>query len=184
MPQVRNTPVALRRSRAAVFAGTVASLAIAAHAAAGGGRPNLGTVLVVTALIAIAASAFVGRRNSAFAVAGALAGAQLSMHLILDAAPAHHDPSAAPMASGWAMLAAHVIATGHTAVLMATADHLLSAAWAAVRAILHVVRPFVLTPPVTSTVRPVPPRAVDVVLQVLLRTSCARRGPPSPRANG
>ena len=175
-------PVAVRRLRGALFAGTAAALAIAAHGLAGGGWPGMSTLAIVAVLVALAAGGFTGRRSSALAVAAALAGAQLAMHMILDTASTHHDQSS--VADGRTMLAAHAIATLLSAIVLAQADGALSAVWTVARAVLPRIP---VTPPVPSpepVIRCVALPAADMVRRVVLRESCARRGPPTPRWNG
>jgi len=178
--RVRRIPTPVRALRGGLVASTAAALAMTAHRAAGGTWPDGGTTLVLTALVAVAATAMADRRRHPLAVIATMAVAQLAMHVLLDLADSRHGVVDGPVVDGGAMTAAHSVAALLAALVLAKADVCLVALAGVLRATLPVPRPTQL-----AHVEPVPFLAavptVDVVREVMLRRSCARRGPPRSR---
>jgi hypothetical protein len=169
----RGAPRALRGG---LLATSAAALAIAAHGLAGGGWPDSGFTLLLTALLAAAGTALAGRRRGLPAVVGALSVSQLTLHLLLTDLVPHH---AAHAAADWrGMTAAHAVAVLLTALLLTRAEAAVFAAAAALAALLPTRRP----PGAVNTARPhrvLPAMRVDTELRVLFRRVCTRRGPPA-----
>jgi hypothetical protein len=158
-----------------------ATLAMAAHALAGGGLPATGLTIVLTLGVAAIGVAIADRRRSTGTILAVLGAAQLVTHVLLSFNPMHMAGNTmmvnAPRADSAGMLGAHAIAVLVSAVLLAKAD----AAIFLIAAVLAMLLPSLLTaPPVPSAPAGARPRAVpqDRSISVLLRRSHARRGPP------
>jgi hypothetical protein len=156
-----------------VLAVTSGALAVAAHAAAGGGLPQAAPTVLLTAGVAAVGVSLADRQRSLRAILAVLAAAQLATHVILSIG-AMDMPS---QADGRVMFAAHALAVGLSAVLLARAD----AAVFRVAGILSMLLPVALAVP------PVPDGPVRVHRRrtpqdrrtaVLLCRRHARRGPP------
>ncbi|MGW6930732.1 hypothetical protein ACWGE0_11750 [Lentzea sp. NPDC054927] len=165
----------LRVVRAALVAVLSSAVSVAAHGAAGGGMPDLGSTLLLTLMIAGAATALADRRRSAKRTVAILAAAQLSQHVMLtwlSGLAHHHDLSLHP-----AMIAAHVAALVVSGFLLARAEDVVFAvagAFAAFMPRLLVSLPMPADVPVAVPVW----SDVDPVRTVLLRRQLGRRGPP------
>ncbi|HEY3753332.1 MAG TPA: hypothetical protein VGL80_29435 [Pseudonocardiaceae bacterium] len=159
-----------------------ATLAVAAHALAGGGLPATGLTVVLTLGLAAIGVAIADRRRSTGTILAVLGAAQLVTHVLLSLSPMHMAgdvviADGAPRADSAGMLGAHVIAVLVSAVLLAKAD----AAVFLITAVLAMLLPSLLiAPPVPSAPAGARPHAVpqDRSISVLLRRSHARRGPP------
>ncbi|QWF80339.1 hypothetical protein [Amycolatopsis sp. CA-230715] len=166
----------LRVARGTLLAASSAALAVSAHAFADGGLPDTALTVLLTLLIGWVATGLTDRTTGplgAFAVLGA---GQLVMHVVLSDLMDHGTSQV----DGAVMTAAHVVATGIAAVLVATAESMLRTAVAALRLLLPTVwRPApVPSGPVQATAAR--PSADCPHVGVVLRRVCARRGPPLP----
>jgi hypothetical protein len=152
---------------------------VAAHVVGGGSAPDTVLTLLLTVLLAWAGITLAGRRRSATAIGAALAGSQLALHVLFTGLGGHQHGRGSLLAAAHpaAMTAAHVLATVLTALVLAKAESAVFAAAAALAALLprRVSPPPVRTPPRAA---PGPCIAPRPVLDVLLRTVIARRGPP------
>jgi len=170
----RGAPRALRGG---LLASTAAALAVTAHGLAGGGWPDTGFTLLLTALLAGAGTALADRRRGLPAILGALGASQLAMHLLLSAP--HPHQAGAGLGLQWpVMTAAHAVAVLLTALLLAKAE---AAVFAVARA-LAALLPRRAQPAPVNVPRPgvvVAPLRVDTELDVLFRRVCLRRGPPA-----
>lgn len=159
------------RLRGMGAASVTATLAVAAHAAAGGGLPSGGAVaeLVVLA-IAIGAVAFTMRANNC-TLLGLLAAGQLLGHLLLGAVGHSHSQAGAPAS---AMLAAHAAAVAVGALLITVGEHLCAAVSRAIRVTAAKASEL---PSVATTVAK---RTADQPLfsELVLAASMSHRGPP------
>lgn len=159
------------RLRGLATASVTATLAVAAHAAAGGGLPSGGAVaeLVVLATV-IGAVAFTMRANTG-ALLGLLAAGQLLGHLLLGAVGHSHSQGGAPTS---AMLAAHAAAVLIGALLIAVGEHLCAAVSRAVRVAASIPRelPCVLTTVTAGTADQ------PLFSELVLAASMSHRGPP------
>ncbi|KAA2263761.1 hypothetical protein F0L68_09505 [Solihabitans fulvus] len=155
-----------------------ATLAVAAHGAAGGALPDTGLAAIVTVLIAAAGTALADRRRGGPAILAALGVSQLGQHLLLAGLGHRHDLAAAGAGvDGRLMTGAHVAAVLATALLLTRAETALFAVVSAVSLLL----PRRLSPApigVPLRVSVAPPARVDTLAEVLLRRVCSRRGPP------
>lgn len=174
-----------RSARAGALTLVTVVLAAGAHASAGGSLPSLWVLLALTLPTFGAAFALAGRRPSTPITLVALAASQFLLHqgfaaLAGEGCSTHHVVVTAcastPHAhgSGVGMLAAHVLATAVTGILLARGEQALFAladrlAWR-LPALQRVSLPVLprLPRPVERRVRP---RLVDAVVPV-------RRGPP------
>ena len=154
-----------------------AALAVAAHSVASGAPPTGAVVgqLAVLAATVGALAATTARAADARILLGLLAAGQLCGHVILSAFGHSHAATTAPPAS--AMLAAHVVAVGAGALLIAASDRLCRAVSRAVRAANRIVAAPVAVPPVVLV------GEADQQLQsaLLLAASVSHRGPPVSR---
>jgi hypothetical protein len=148
-----------------------AALAMAAHGAGGGALPNgaAAVLLAVLAATAGALAATVSRAGTPRYLVGLLAVGQLLGHLLLSAA-GHHHHAAQPAA---AMVAAHVIAIGVGALLIAAGERLWRALSRAVRAVVRVVCTVAAQPAAAARRADQPLRSA-----LLLAASVSHRGPP------
>lgn len=169
---------ALRAVRGCLLAGASTALTVAAHAAAGGGVPDLGLFLLPTVLLAGAGTVVAERVRARGLMIVVLGAMQLAVHSLLSMnATSHEMFLAGPAAAGPVPMAlAHVLATLLLALVLTRVDAVLHAVGAAVRAAL----------PVRSFALPAwAPVAVCVAVEqgggetmVLLRRIRTRRGPP------
>jgi hypothetical protein len=154
-----------------------AALAVAAHAM-GSGAPPTGAVVAQLAVLAAtvgALAATISRAADARVLLGLLAAGQLCGHVMLSAVGHSHAVSAAPPAA--AMLAAHVVAIGAGALLIAASDRLCRAVSRVVRAAVRIVAARVVVAPVVLIGQ------ADQPLRsaLLLAASVSHRGPPVSR---
>ena len=151
-----------------------AALAVAAHSV-GSGAPPTGAVVAQLAVLAAtvgALAATIARASDARILLGLLAAGQACGHLVLSVVRHSHPAAAAPPAS--AMLAAHVVAVGAGALLIAASDHLCRAISRAVRAAVRIVAtPVAVAPVVLVGEADQPLRSA-----LLLAASVSHRGPP------
>jgi hypothetical protein len=154
------------------------ALAVTGHGLAGGGIPDLGIALPLTALIAWAGGTLVHRLRGP-ALIGLLGVIQVALHLLLTQLAHGHGP--APV-GGWAMFAAHAIATVITAGLLARASVALTVGSAALDRLRGLLALLWSAPvPVPAAIGPssaVPDRP-GPLLEILLRRVRTRRGPPA-----
>ncbi|SHE65293.1 hypothetical protein SAMN05444320_101681 [Streptoalloteichus hindustanus] len=165
-------------ARGAALALSSATLAVAAHAAAGGSVPDTGLAAVLTVLMAGAGTAMADRRRSAPAILAALGGSQVLLHVLLQALAGHGAHHAPPGFDPSRMVATHVVATLLTAALLVGAER----AVFAVAAALAMLLPRRLAPPpawAPLRLASVPIGTVPLPLDVLLRRVHTRRGPPA-----
>jgi hypothetical protein len=164
-------PVARLRGTAAGL--LTAALAVAAHAAGSGALPT-GAVVAQLAVLAAtvgALAATISRAADARILLGLLAAGQLCGHVMLGTVGHSHAQMAPPAA---AMLAAHMLAVGAGALLIATSDRLCRAISQVVRAAVRIVSaPVVLVPVVVVGDADQPLRSA-----LLLAASVSHRGPP------
>jgi hypothetical protein len=154
-----------------------AALAVAAHSV-GSGAPPTGAVVAQLAVLAAtvgALAATIGRTADARILLGLLAGGQLCGHVILSAVGHSHTATSAPPAA--VMLAAHVVAVGAGAVLIAACDRLCRAVSRAVRAAVRIVAEPVTVAPVSVIGQADQPMRS----RLLLAASVSHRGPPVSR---
>jgi hypothetical protein len=166
---------AAARLRGLGTASVTATLAVSAHAAAGGGLPSGAAVaeLIVLAT-AIGAVAFTtpARKSALLAL---LSTGQLLGHLLLDAAGHSHSMAMAPMGTPTtAMLAAHVTAVAIGALLITVGEHLCAAVSTVVRRAVSMPRQ--LPTVATALVEHVADQPMRSAL--LLAASMSHRGPP------
>jgi hypothetical protein len=154
-----------------------AGLAVAAHAVGSGVAPT-GAVTAQLAVLAAtvgALAATIARAAEARVLVGLLAAGQVCGHVMLSAVGHNHATTAAPPAA--AMLAAHVVAIGVGALLIAAGDRLVCAVSRAVRAAVRIVAaPVEVTRVVVIGGADQPPHSA-----LLLAASVSRRGPPVSR---
>ncbi|WP_068164237.1 hypothetical protein [Rhodococcus phenolicus] len=151
--------------RGATAGALTAALAIAAHAAAGGGAPTGPGAALLVAVAAVVG--VLGAHMTAVPTIALLAVGQAGTHVVLAAVPAEHTHMS------WTMLAAHVIAIAGCARLLTAAERLYAAITRAVRAALSA-GPV----PVEAPVRVVPAGAVRRIVEARPPPSIRRRGPP------
>jgi hypothetical protein len=156
-----------------VLSVTSATLAVAAHTAAGGEVPDTALVLLLVVGVAAVGVALADRRRSTPAILVVLGIAQLVSHLLLSLGM----PAMASETNDLTMLGAHVVAVLVSGALLARAD----AAIFRFAAVLAMLLPRLLVaPPVAESVVLARPSALCRVtaMSVLLRRSHGRRGPP------
>lgn len=127
---------ALRAARVLVLAVVVVALSAGLHGLAGGPHPGAGPLAVVTALVAMAVWPLTRRQLGLAWLGGALGVGQIGMHVALtqwaQRAPVtsdlvHDHHGAAPHVP---MIAAHVVATFASALVLRHGEALLWRAWA------------------------------------------------------
>jgi hypothetical protein len=163
---------ALRVLRGGLLAVTSASLAVAAHAVAGGGLPDTGLTLLLTAGVGAAGVALADRRRGPLAILLALAASHLGMHLVLALAMPGE-----PLVPGGSMLLAHLAGVAVAGLLLTRAEAAIFAVLAAVARLLPRPPHRPLPPVDPAPLRPAAPPA-DRALAVLLTRARPRRGPP------
>jgi hypothetical protein len=169
------TPAARLRGTAAGL--LTAALAVAAHAI-GSGVPPAGAVAAQLAVLAAtvgALAATIARAADARVLLGLLAAGQLCGHVMLSAVGHGHAVTTPPPA--WAMLAAHVVAVGAGAFLIAASDRLCRAVSRALRAAVRIVA----TPVTVALVAAIGHADQPLRSALLLAASVSHRGPPVSR---
>jgi hypothetical protein len=176
-------PRPVRVLRSGMLAVTAATLAVAAHVAAGGELPDTASTILLTMLIGWAGTTVAHRRVGKPTMVAALAGTQTALHGMLTVV--HHlslhrpEPeTVALVTDGRLMLAGHTLAVLLTGVVLAYADAAILAVLAAVHSALPT-RP----PPLAARIPlagVVLPTVEHTATAVLLTRICGRRGPPSP----
>ena len=172
-----STANAAARLRGTAAGLLTAALAVAAHAVGSGAAPTGAVVaqLVVLAATVGALAATLPRAADTRILLGLLAAGQLCGHVILTAVGHSHAATTAPPAA--VMLAAHVVAIGAGALLIAASDRLCRAVSRAVRAAVRTVVAPVFVAPASAI------GAADQPLRsaLLLAASVSHRGPPVSR---
>ncbi|MER7010507.1 hypothetical protein ABT324_03640 [Saccharopolyspora sp. NPDC000359] len=164
-----------------MLATTSASLSVAAHVAAGGSLPDLGTTTVITILLAGAGVALADRKRGSWGILGALGVSQLSLHAFLQLVASHQDgPGAVGMPySPWEMTLGHIGVVLLTGLLMARAEQALFVVARLLRSILpRRPRPLLTVTEVRSVCTPA--ITVRPLVHLLHRRINTRRGPPGP----
>lgn len=178
-PVTRQDPArgVLRGVRGTAMAVCSTALAVAAHAAGGGGWPDLGLAALVLVLLATAGASLARRRRGFPGILGVLAVTQVQLHFLLALADHHAGPGQSMFWPGWRMLAAHAVAVLLTALVLTKAEAAVFAVAAALARLLPQPLPLLRAEspcdPLTVTER------VDRLLRVLFRSVCPRRGPPA-----
>lgn len=158
-----------------------AALAVSAHGMAGGGVPDTALSVPLIVLVAWAGTRVAGGRRQALGLLGVLAVTQTVLHLLLSEL-AHGGHEHGPPVAGVVMFAAHAVATVLTALLLARASTALALVSCALDWLLRGLRALWFLPAARSRKRITPtpaPARPGLVLEVLLRRVCARRGPPA-----
>ncbi|WP_305093340.1 hypothetical protein [Prescottella sp. R16] len=171
MPARRPAPTAALRGGAA--GATVATLAVAAHGAGGGGWPDE-TGLTLLLAVAVAVGALTGGApvftRSRWALLAALASGQAAGHLALTVASGAHVHDGVP---AYLMVAAHAVAALACALLISTAERLHGPITRVLRAVFAPPTP---APPTPSQVLiPWDPHPIRLPV---LAAGWSRRGPP------
>jgi hypothetical protein len=168
-----------RLCRGTVLAVTSATLAVAAHALAGGGIPDPGLTGLLTIGVAAVGVAVADRRRSLGAIVAVLGAAQLATHVLLSFAAMGLTGDMSMVARGYTlpMLGAHAVAVLVSAWLLVRADDVLFLVAAALARLLPRLLSPTAIPEAPHQPRPVP-AGPDRTTTVLLRRSHARRGPP------
>ncbi|MGZ4614787.1 MAG: hypothetical protein ACXV4A_04445 [Actinomycetes bacterium] len=112
-----------RWARGATVGSSATGLALAGHLLGGGVTPPVLPLLVLAALAVASSIGLSGRRWSLPPLLGVLLGAQVSFHVVFDgAAPSHRHAVVGHVMTGhtlgWQMVAAHLLATLATALLL------------------------------------------------------------------
>ncbi|WP_243790717.1 hypothetical protein [Saccharopolyspora gloriosae] len=179
---IRSAPAqgADRALRGLGLAATSSSLSVAAHAAAGGSTPDLGTTFVITTLLSAACVALADRRRGLSSIVGAVGAMQVSLHLFLQLAGSHQgvigqrglplDPTL--------MTLGHVLAGLLVAVLLHRAEDALFVIVSTLR--LTLARKMsVPLPPVTTRPSVCLPAEPVLLIELLIQQRIhALRGPP------
>ncbi|WP_089299527.1 hypothetical protein [Haloechinothrix alba] len=172
--QAEHTSGGIRRP---LLAASAATLAASAHAAGGGGLPDASITVVLLGLIAWVAASLADRVRGVSGALVILGAAQLAMHVGLTLLAGHsgHVTGFDPRA----MLAAHVVATVLTALLLPGAAHGLAVALSGLRGLLPVaIPPVPPLPPARGRPAVVTPAGPRPIVEVHFRKVCTRRGPP------
>jgi hypothetical protein len=177
-------PRPVRVLRSGLLAVAAATLAVAAHVAAGGELPDTPSTVLLTTLIAWVGTTVAHRRVGKPTMVAALAVTQTALHGMLTVLHhlSLHRPEPEPAAlvtDGRLMLAGHTLAVLLTGVVLAYADAAILAVLVAVRTVLPT-RPRLL-PARAPLAGFVLPTAGHAAVEVLLSRICGRRGPPSHR---
>ena len=193
-----------RHVRTGVFALVCLALAVGAHAAAGGGLPPPGVLLLAALPLWLGGAVLTGRQVRFGTLTCALGAAQLGLHLLFHAtaggpaghlgagltvpagamahaghaaAPVAGSPALAPQLAGGlspAMLLAHALATAACAVVMTRAEELL---WRLLRRVVR--NPPSGRAPVTAPLWRLVVAPAVVPAGRLLSPGRALRGPPA-----
>ncbi|MFI9388391.1 hypothetical protein [Kutzneria sp. NPDC052558] len=180
MPAVpRPADPALRALRGCLLAGASTALTIAAHAAAGGGVPDIGLFLLPTVLLAGAGTILAERVRTRGVLMVVLGSTQLAVHSLLSMKATSHEMLLAgrAVAGPVSMTIAHVLATVIFAVILTHADAVLAAVVDALSAALP--RRIPTLPAWAPVAMPVTTERPRTEVMVVLRRVRARRGPPS-----
>ncbi|KAA2255946.1 hypothetical protein F0L68_27540 [Solihabitans fulvus] len=169
------TTRAFRVVRGCLLAAASTALTVTAHGVACGSLPDVGPLLVFTALVAAVGTVLAGRGRRPAVTMAVMGATQLGAHALLSLGASH--PAAPLVAGPVVMTAAHGLAAVAMAAMLDRADAMLLA----VSATLHRIVPRPL--PVLPASRPMPTLAVPVCaggteMSVLLRRTQSRRGPP------
>lgn len=161
-----------------MLAVTSATLAVTAHAVAGGGLPDAGITVLLTLGVAGLGVALADRRRRTTSILAVLAAAQLATHVLLSVGSPMGMSTDMSMDMSPAMLCAHVVAVLLSALLLAGADGAVFAFAAALAMLLPTVcaLPPVPDAPVAIRLRAMPR---DRAASILLCRAHARRGPPA-----
>lgn len=177
---------AARALRGLVLTATSASLSVAAHAAAGGSTPDLGTTILITALLSGAGLALADRRRGLWSIVGAVGVGQVSLHLFLQLAASHSD--SAPLRGlpldPVAMTLGHVLAGLLVAVLLHRAEDALFVIVSTLRLTLPRKMPAPLPPVTTRFAICLPAEPLLLIEQLIRQRIHALRGPPEPPNGG
>jgi hypothetical protein len=159
-----------------VLAVTSATLAIVAHAAAGGGLPDTGLTALLTVGLAAIGIVMAGGRRSTASIMAVLGATQLATHVLLSFQAM--DMPGAMSYNGVTMIGAHAIAVLVTGCLLARAD---SAIFAVAAALARLLPTLVAAPPVPAAPALPLPRVAPLrrPTGVLAARANARRGPPT-----
>jgi hypothetical protein len=170
---------ALRAVRGCLLAGASAALTITAHAAAGGGVPDLGLFLLPTVLLAGAGTLLAERVRGRGVMFAVLGGTQLAVHSLLSMNATSHEVllGGHAMAGPVPMAIAHVLATAILAAILTHADAVLCALADVLSAVLP--RRIQALPARTSAAVLVVAECPSTEIMVVLRRVRTRRGPPS-----
>lgn len=166
----------LRVLRGVALAVCSTVLAVAAHAAGGGGVPNAGLALLLAVLLAAAGVGLARRRRSLPGILGVLTVTQVVLHFLLACADLHAAPVRAMFSIAWGMVAAHAVAVLVTALMLTKAEAAVFGVAAALVRLLPRVLVFVPAERPADPVTVAEP--VDRLVRVLLRCVCPLRGPP------
>ncbi len=168
-----------RFCRGGVLAVTSATLAVAAHAVAGGGLPDAGVTALLTIGVAAVGVALADRRRSIGAIIAVLGAAQLATHVLLSFAEMGMAGDMGMVGHGYTlpMLGAHAVAVLLSAWLLVRADDALFLAASVLARLLPRLLSLPGVPEAPQHPRPAVP-GQDRSTTVLLRRSNARRGPP------
>jgi hypothetical protein len=164
--------------RGLLLASSSAALAVAAHGLGGGTVADSGFAVLLAALLTWGGMSLASR-GGAVGLVVVLGATQASQHVLLSELASGHGKDPAVF-DGSTMVAAHVVATVLTAILLTRAGVALSAITAALAWLLGQLRALVAGPvtPRPATVGTSLPARPGPLLEVLLRQVCARRGPP------
>lgn len=167
----------LRVLRGGALAVCSTVLAVAAHAAVGGGVPDAGLALLVMVLLTAAGVGLARRRRSLPGILGVLTVTQVVLHFLLSIADMHAVPERTMFSVGWGMLAAHAVAVLVTSLMLTSAE---AAVFGVAAALARLVpRLAVFFVPAESPGDPViAAERVDRLVHVLLCRVCPLRGPP------
>ena len=170
---------ALRALRGCLLAGTSTALTVTAHAAAGGGVPDLGLFLLPTVLLAGAGTLLAERVRARGFMIAVLGGTQLAVHSLLSMNATSHEMLLAghAVAGPVPMAIAHVLATVVLAVILTRADAVLAAVADTIAAVLP--RQIPSLPTWAPAAVPVTAQRPSAEIMVVLRRVRTRRGPPS-----
>jgi hypothetical protein len=160
----------LRRARCAAVGVVTGALAVLAHTSADGHLPDAGLVFSLVALLTWACSGFARHELTPGRLLMLIGGGQLAMHLMMSLASSRHEPDPDPAR----MVAAHVVATALTVVVLAAAERVVLTVARALASVL----PRRLTPlPATAPLVVATPRVVPA--EVVFLDVLSWRGPPA-----
>jgi hypothetical protein len=177
----RPTPTrgALRVCRGVGLSAVSATLAIAAHALAGGGVPAAAPTVLLALVIGAVGVVMAGKRQSFWAIVAVLAVAQLATHIQLSVSSTAMPGmgSMGDLFGSPLMLAAHAVAVLLTGLLVVRADDVL---FTLADAFVRLLPRIVVAPPVPGVLASLRPWVVLLARPIGLLScrSHARRGPP------
>ncbi len=163
--------------RGANLATLVTLLTATGHLLGGGTLTGLSSLAVLVPLLATVLVAVAERCRGIAAVLAALGIGQLVLHYLIVVLAAHGHSGTDAAFSGWAMVAAHALATLAIAVVLSRADAAVTALVAALCRILPR-RLRVTAVDVAPPACPVPDTDVPLAASLALVAAHARRGPP------